>query len=130
MYQAEIVMEHPEPLERSAILEQSLMDTAVESWRFARLFGRLVSRLDPGEGARYINQFRYFSKRLEENLERAGMRLVNLEGQPYDTGAAATALNITDFGSDDALVVDQMLEPIIMGADGLLRPGTVTLRKE
>jgi len=86
--------------------------------------------LDPGEGARYINQFRYFSKRLEENLERAGMRLVNLEGQPYDTGAAATALNITDFGSDDALVVDQMLEPIIMGADGLLRPGTVTLRKE
>ena len=123
-------MEHPEFSERSAILEQSLMDTAVESWRFARLFGRLVSRLEPAESARYINQFRYFSRRLEENLERAGMRLVNLEGQPYDTGAAATALNIADFGSEDALVVDQMLEPIIMGADGLLRSGTVTLRKE
>ena len=123
-------MEHPESSERSAILEQSLMDTAVESWRFARLFGRLVSRLEPAESTRYINQFRYFSKRLEENLERAGIRLVNLEGQPYDTGAAAMALNIADFGPDDALVVDQMLEPIIMGTDGLLRPGTVTLRKE
>lgn len=123
-------MEQPGLAERSAILEQSLMDTAVESWRFARLFGRLVSRLDPGESTRYINQSRYFSKRLEENLEQAGIRLVNLEGQPYDTGVAATALNIADFSPDDVLVVDQMLEPIIMGNEGLLRPDTVTLRKE
>jgi hypothetical protein len=123
-------MEHPEPSERSAILEQSLMDTAVESWRFARLFWRLVSRLEPGENTRYINQLRYFYKRLEENLERAGIRLVSLEGQPYDTGVAATALNVADFSPDDVLVVDQMLEPIIMGTEGLLRPGTVTLRKE
>lgn len=123
-------MEQPDPAERSALLEQSLMDTAVESWRFARLFGRLVSRLEPVESTRYVNQFRYFSKRLEEHLERAGMRIVNLEGLPYDTGAAATALNVADFSPEDVLVVDQMLEPIIMGTEGLLRPGTVTLRKE
>jgi len=42
---------------------------------------------------------------------------------------AATALNIADFGADDHLLVDQMLEPIIMGADGLVRAGTVMLRK-
>lgn len=106
------------------------MDTAVESWRFARLFERLVSRLEPGESSRYINQIRYFSKRLEENLERTGMRIVNLEGQSYDTGAAAAALNVADFSPEDVLVVDQMLEPIIMGTEGLLRSGTVTLRKE
>lgn len=123
-------MEQPDPAEHSALLEQLLMDTAVESWRFARLFGRLVSRLEPVESTRYINQFRYFSKRLEEHLERAGMRIVNLEGLPYDTGAAATALNVADFSPEDVLVVDQMLEPIIMGTEGLLRPGTVTLRKE
>jgi hypothetical protein len=57
------------------------------------------------------------------------MRIVNLEGQSYDTGAAATAINVADFSPDDVLVVDQMLEPIIMGTDGLLRSGTVTLRK-
>lgn len=123
-------MDPSDPAERSAILEQALMDIAVESWRFARLFGRLVSRLEPGEGSRYINQFRYFSKRMEESLEQAGMRIVNLEGQTYDTGAAATALNIADFSPEDMLVVDQMLEPIIMGTEGLLRSGTVTLRKE
>lgn len=123
-------MEQPDPAERSALLEQSLMNVAVESWRFARLFGRLVSRLESVESTRYVNQFRYFTKRLEENLEQAGMRIVNLEGLPYDTGAAATAINVADFSPEDALIVDQMLEPIIMGTEGLLRPGTVTLRKE
>ncbi len=38
-------------------------------------------------------------------------------------------LNIEEFDSQDALVVDQMLEPIIMGPDGVIRTGTVTLRK-
>lgn len=122
-------MEHSNPSEYATNLEQTLMETAVESWRLARLFERLVSRLEPGESSRYINQIRYFSKRLEENLERTGMRIVNIEGQSYDTGAAVAALNIADFNTEDVLVVDQMLEPIIMGTDGLLRSGTVTLRK-
>ena len=50
-------------------LERSLIDMAVESWRFARLFGRLVSKLDAGEGSRYVNQLRYFQKKLEDSLE-------------------------------------------------------------
>ena len=50
-------------------LERSLIDMAVESWRFARLFGRLVSKLDAGESSRYVNQLRYFQKKLEDSLE-------------------------------------------------------------
>lgn len=42
---------------------------------------------------------------------------------------AATPVNIEEFEANDTLVVDQMLEPILMGADGLVRSGTVTLRK-
>jgi hypothetical protein len=42
----ETVVEHPNPSEYATNLEQSLMDTAVESWRFARLFERLVE-VDP-----------------------------------------------------------------------------------
>ncbi len=57
------------------------------------------------------------------------MRIVNIEGHPFDPGMAATPLNIEEFGSEDALVVDQMIEPIIMGPDGVARTGTVTLRK-
>jgi hypothetical protein len=110
-------------------LERSLIDMAVESWRFARLFGRLVSKLDAGEGSRYVNQLRYFQKKLEDSLEASGMKIVNVEGQPFDPGMAASAINIGDFGPDDVLLIDQMVEPIIMGAEGLRKQGTVMLRK-
>jgi hypothetical protein len=105
------------------------VDIAVESWRFARLFSRALGKLDAGEGSRYSNQLRYYLKRLEESLGATGLRLVNLEGQPYDPGMAATALNIADFGPDDQLLVDQMVEPIIMSGEGLLKAGTIMLRK-
>jgi hypothetical protein len=110
-------------------LTQTLADIAVASWRFAVLFERVVGKLDAGDAARYANQLRYFLKKLEESLQSAGLSLVNVESQPYDPGMAATALNLGDFGADDRLVVDQMLEPIIMGNERLVRLGTVMLRK-
>jgi hypothetical protein len=110
-------------------LEQSLIEMAVESWRFSRLFGKVVGKLDAGESGRYLNQLRYFQKKVEENLDANGIRLVNVEGQAFDPGMAASALNVGDFGPDDVLVVDQMVEPIIMGANGLRKQGTVMLRK-
>lgn len=113
----------------SAQLERSLIDIAVESWRFSRLFARLVGRLDAGESSRYVNQLRYFQKKLEESLEASGLRLVNVEGQAFDPGMAASALNIGDFGPDDVLLVEQMVEPIIMGPEGLRKQGTVMLGK-
>ena len=57
------------------------------------------------------------------------MRIVNVEGHAFDSGMAATPLNIDEFDAKDALMVDQMLEPIIMGKEGLVKTGTVTLRK-
>ncbi len=110
-------------------LECSLIEIAVESWRFSRLFARVVNKLDAGESGRYVNQLRYFQKKVEESLEASGLSLVNVEGKPFETGMAASALNIGDFGPDDELLVDQMVEPIIMGRDGLRKQGTVMLRK-
>lgn len=111
------------------LLEQSLMEIAVESWRFSRLFSRVVNKLDAGEAGRYVNQLRYFQKKVEESLDACGLKLVNVEGQPFDPGMAASALNVGDFGPDDQLLVDQMVEPIIMGPEGLRKQGTVLLRK-
>lgn len=110
-------------------MEQSLIDIAIESWRFSRLFGKVVSKLDVGESGRYINQLRYFQKKVEESLGSSGLKLVNVENQPYDAGMAVSALNLGDFDSDDVLLVDQMVEPIIMGPNGLRKQGTVMLRK-
>ena len=115
---------HPEKL------EDSLIAMVIEGWRFSRTFTRLVGKLDAGENARYINQVRYFQKKLEENLAAGGLKLVNVEGQVFDSGMAASPLNIGDFEPDDVLVVDQMIEPIIMGKNGLRKQGTVMLRKD
>ena len=111
------------------VLMKSLLDVAVESWRFGRLFDRLLLKLDAGDQGRYRGQFRWFQRKLEDSLTDAGMRVVNLEGHAFDPGMAATPLNIEEFGAADTLVVDQMLEPIIMGPEGVVRTGTVTLRK-
>ena len=114
---------------RIEMLTQVVIGMAVESWRFGRTYDRLLTKLDAGEQNRYKSQFRWFIKKVEEALEQADMRIVNVEGHPFDPGMAATPLNIEEFDAKDALMVDQMLEPIIMGKEGLVKTGTVTLRK-
>lgn len=110
-------------------MRDTVINMAVESWRFGRVFDRLLTKLDAGEQNRYKSQFRWFIKKVEEALEQADLRIVNVEGHPFDPGIAATPLNIGEFDAKDTLMVDQMLEPIIMGKEGLVRTGTVTLRK-
>lgn len=110
-------------------IEQSLIDIAIESWRFSKLFGRVIAKLDAGEANRYVSQVRYFQKKVEESLSSTGLKIVNVEGHPFDPGMAASPLNIEDFDADENLLVDQMIEPIIMGPDGIKKHGTVMLRR-
>lgn len=109
--------------------KKALIDLTVDSWRFSRLFLRVLGKLDAGEASRYVSQYKYYLEKLEQNLSDASLRLVNLEGQPYDTGMAVSAVNMEDFSSQDSLFIEQMLEPIIMGPDGIIRSGTVILGK-
>ena len=108
-------------------LKQPYLELAIESWRFAKLFARITSKMDLIEANRYSNQLRYFQKRLDDSLQVIDMKLVNLEGQLYDPGMAASPLNIADFGPEDKLLVDQMVEPLIMGPNGIVKPATVML---
>ena len=71
-------------------MTKSLLDVAVESWRFGRLFDRLLTKLDAGEQGRYQGQFRWFQCKIESSLTDAGMCIVNVEGHPFDPGMAAT----------------------------------------
>ena len=107
----------------------ALISMSVESWRFSRISSRLASKLDAAEQKRYKSQFLWFDKKLKDALNQVGFNLVNVEGQPFDPGMAVTPLNIEEFEVDDILCVDQMLEPIIMGKNGLVKTGTVTLRR-
>jgi hypothetical protein len=109
--------------------EQLLIEMAIESWRFARVFHKALTRLDAGGAERYMNQLRYFERKVEEKLHAIGLTLVNVEGQPFDPGIAADPVNLADFPSDVPLLVDHMIEPIIMSPTGLKKAGTVMLRK-
>ncbi|MBS5048522.1 MAG: hypothetical protein KHZ29_01395 [Desulfovibrionaceae bacterium] len=115
--------------EHTEIMKESLLTIAMEAWRFGKVFERVLMKLDAGERTRYAGQLRWFIKKVEESLAQSDLRIVNIEGHPFDPGMAAKPVNIEDFNANDSLVVDQMLEPIIMGKEGLLKTGTVTLRK-
>lgn len=117
------------PDEATARAVSALRDISIESWRLAKLLERLASDVDAGEQQRYRTKLRWFHGQLAKALEAAGLTLVNLEGQAYDAGHAVNALNLGDFEPDERLVVDQMVEPILMGESGVLREGTVILRK-
>lgn len=106
-----------------------LLNLALESWRFANLAGRLVLRLEPSEQKRYVNQFDWFRSQVDKALNAIEAKLVDLTGQEFESGMAVKALNLDDFGPDDKLQVEQMIEPVVIGKDGVLRMGTVTLKR-
>ena len=105
-----------------------IISMAIETWRFKRILDRLLTKLAPNDQKRHQTQLRWFEKKLEEFLALFGWQIVDVEGQPFDPGMAATPLNIEDFDEEDSLMVDHMLEPIIMGKDQLVKTGTVTLK--
>lgn len=110
-------------------LSKSLLDVVTESWRLSRLFSRVLDRLGSEEQSRYRSQFSWFDKKLENALGQIDLKIVMIEGHPFDTGLPVTVLNLEEFKPDDTLTVDQMIEPIIMGPSGIVRPGTVTVKR-
>lgn len=124
-----LIVESDQHQIHSEKLTDVIINMAIESWRFRRVFERMLTKFDVGEQGRYASQCRWFIKKVEESLAEAGMRIVNIEGHPFDPGIAATPLNIEEFEANDVLIVDHMLEPIIMNRGGLVRTGTIILRK-
>jgi len=110
-------------------LEQSLINMAVESWRFSKVFLKMMNAPHASESNRHANQLRYFQKKIKQNLEFVDLSLVDLEGQVFDIGMAVSAINIDDFAPEDDLLVEQMIEPLIMSSMGIKQEGTVILRK-
>ena len=110
-------------------LSQALIEIVTESWRFARLFGRVLDQLAGDEQPRYRSQCDWFAKKLEESLRKVDLEIVSVEGHPHDSGLPVTALNLQAFKPDEPLIVDQMIEPIIKGPAGVIRAGTVTVKR-
>lgn len=107
----------------------TLADFAVEIWRMPKLLDKLISRLDYDEQNKYHSQFAWFNKKAIEFLYSTGITIVSLDKIPFDIGMPVTPINIGDFGKDDELVIDQVLEPVIMQNGKIIKTGSVLLKK-
>ena len=106
-------------------LQNSLITIASELLRFQHVFEKVVSKLPLDDQTKYMSQYNWFTQKVINSLNSANLKLINLEGQVYDPGMAVTPLNIDDFEPDDPLYITQMIEPIIMQNDIVLKTGTV-----
>ena len=112
------------------VYEETIIKLITENWRLTKLFQKVTSKLDVSEQNRYVNQLRYFQKTIENSLQDVNMKTIYLEGQMYDSGMAVSPMNIDEFEQKDQLIIDQVLEPLIMGNDGnIKKQGLVNLRK-
>lgn len=108
-------------------LLNSLISIASELFRFQGVFEKAISKLEMDEQNKYLSQYKWFSKKVYKALEDANLRLLSVEGQLYDPGMAVTPLNIDDFETDDQLYILQVIEPIILQNDTVIKTGTVIL---
>lgn len=111
-------------------LRNSIIDMAIEAWRFGKVFEKALQKLDALDQKKYISQYQWFFKKVNSSLDNAGLRIVNVEGQIYDVGMAVTPINLNEFSERDTLIVEQMLEPIIMNTNSVVKTGTVLLNKQ
>ena len=63
----------------------TLLDLAVESWRFARAVDRLLVNLDESRRRRHESRLRWFQNRLDESLADVEMRIVSIEERNLST---------------------------------------------
>ncbi|MDR2790337.1 MAG: hypothetical protein LBB59_05125 [Campylobacteraceae bacterium] len=109
--------------------ESALVKIITENWRLMQLFLKVVSKLDNNEAAKYCNQARYIKKIIDGSLQEIDLKIVDLSGEVYDAGMAATAINLEDFDSSEILIVEQMIEPLIMSKNGVKKQGLISLVK-
>ena len=109
-------------------MKESFLSLALEAWRLSRVFLDLIDKVDLEQKKQFQRKLLWFEDRFESILEETDYRLVNLEGQNFVVGMAVKAINLDDFDDNENLVISRMLEPIIMGQNGVEKLGTVLLR--
>lgn len=109
------------------LLINAIADIALEEWKFRNAFRRMLASVPYSEQAKYSSRYLWFSKKVEQAVQQAGLQIISVEGQPFDIGMAIAPLNLEDFEETEGLYIDQMIEPILMKDDKVFRNGTAIL---
>lgn len=103
---------------------------ALEAYKLASLTQTVLNQVDPTEAKKYSSRLAFILRNIQETLQESQLRIVPLEGVPFDEGLAISAVNLSEFDSRDDLIIDRVLEPLIMGSQGIVHSGIVSLRKK
>ena len=119
----------PEASPRLEALQLAVAEIAAESRRFERALNKALGRMDAMDAERFSRQYDYFATRVDRAMAAAGLRVVDLIGQPYSVGLPLQAMNLEEFDEDEPLIVSQMIEPVIMLDGRVLRTGKAMLSR-
>lgn len=109
-----------------------LLDLVVETYRLRTLAKSLSSHTDDVRlSKRATNALSRFDKHFFDNLKLLGMEVLDFTGTIYDIGLPVHPINLEDFSSEDTLIIEMMIEPVVkeFGTANILKPGVVALAK-
>lgn len=109
---------------------EALLSIATETWRACSGVTSTAMSLPPIERSKIERQLKWLRRSVVNALSDADLELINLEGQDYALGSAATPLNIEDFSAEEPLQISQMVTPLIMSPNGVVRMASVILRRK
>ena len=115
--------------EETPITRQVMIEMYIEGWRFARGYLRVLQKLELAEQQKFLGQYRYYMKQITDVMLSHGLKVVNLEGELFDPGFPITVLNLADYENKSPLFIDQMIEPVVMGNEGVIRMGTALVKQ-
>lgn len=101
-----------------------------ETYRFNRTLDKAIKKLDMNDQKKIVNQYSWFSRKIDDLIKEIGMRMITYDNVLYDVGMPITPINIDEFGSDDRLLILYTIEPTIMQGDRVFKTGTVILGKD
>ena len=108
-------------------IHPAVVALVTDHWRLLRSFTRVVDQLPEASKARVAAQARFHQSRLESVLAGLGLTLATYEGRAFDGSLPPTAQNADDFTEDQALVVQETVEPTLIFANRILHGGKVNL---
>lgn len=106
-------------------MQLAIAEIAAESWRYRLALKKALKKMDVMDAERFSRQYDYFADRVNQAITTADLRVLDLSGQPYSVGLPVQAINIEEFDEDEALVITQTIEPVIMMAGRVQRIGMV-----
>ncbi len=101
---------------------QDLIELAVEFWRLEKSF-------QSNEETQL--SMRHFSRRFQSFLEKYELRLIDMTGKFYEQGFAVEVIDVieSEFTENGVEVIDEMVSPVVLYRNDIVRHGKVVLRK-